>query len=118
MAAHDDAVDAYLGAFPEDVREVLERVRATIHEALPGAEERISYQIPTVTLGGKSIVYFAGWAQHVSVYPVPEGDEQLVADLAPYRSGKGTAKFPLDKPVPYDLIGRIAKGLAERQGLR
>jgi uncharacterized protein YdhG (YjbR/CyaY superfamily) len=108
MAETFDSVDEYIASFPDETRDVLIRIRRTLHEAVPGAAEKISYQIPTLTVDGKPVVHFAGWAKHVSVYPLPEGDEALVADLAPYRSGPGTAKFPLNKPIPYDLIDRIA----------
>ncbi|RST13830.1 hypothetical protein E2C00_19010 [Streptomyces sp. WAC05374] len=116
MAEHFASVDDYLGSFPGDVRTVLDRVRRTIHEAAPeGVGERISYGIPAVTLDRRNLVYFAGWKQHVSVYPVPEGDEAFQRDIQPYRSGKGTLKFPLDAPVPYELIARVVRHLvAER----
>lgn len=115
LAAEFDTVDAYVASFPEPVRAVLEQIRSTLHEAVPGAGEKISYEIPTLTVNGSAIVYFAGWKHHVSVYPLPEGDAAFAADLAPYRSGPGTAKFLLKKPIPYDLIGRIATFLvAER----
>ncbi|MGW0177343.1 iron chaperone [Rhodococcus sp. NPDC003322] len=115
MAADFESVDAYLETFSGETRAVLDKVRTTLHDAIPGAGEKISYQIPTLTLDGKNVVHFAGWAKHVSVYPLPAGDEQFAADLAPYRSGPGTAKFPLSKPIPYELIGRIASFLvAER----
>ncbi|MGW0042502.1 iron chaperone [Rhodococcus sp. NPDC003348] len=115
MAVDFESVDAYLETFSGETRAVLDKVRTTLHDAIPGTGEKISYQIPTLTLDGKNVVHFAGWAKHVSVYPLPAGDEQFTADLAPYRSGPGTAKFPLNKPIPYELIGRIASFLvAER----
>ena len=77
----------------------------------------ISYGIPTITLDDKYVVYFAGWAHHISVYPAPDGDQSLSAEIAPYRAAKGTLKFPLGKPVPYELIGKVAAALArERRG--
>jgi uncharacterized protein YdhG (YjbR/CyaY superfamily) len=109
------SVDDYIRSFPDDVRVVLEKVRKTIRKAVPNGEETISYQIPTVTLDGKYLVYFAGWKSHISVYPLPTGDEAFERDLDPYRSGKGTAKFPLSKPIPYDLIKRIAALLVEQR---
>lgn len=115
MTTKFDTVDAYLASFPEATRTVLERVRGVLHDQIPGAGEKISYDIPTVTAAGKPVVYFAGWKNHVSVYPLPDGDEAFDADLAPYRSGPGTAKFPLRKPIPYELIGRIAALLAEQR---
>jgi uncharacterized protein YdhG (YjbR/CyaY superfamily) len=82
---------------------------------VPKAEEKISYQIPTFALDGRYLVYFAGWKNHISVYPLPEADEAFERELAPYKSGKGTVKFPLNKPIPYDLIGRLAALLAEQR---
>lgn len=101
-------VEAYLAALPEPVRPVLADVRAVILGALPDAGEKISYGMPTVTLDGRSVVHYAAWKAHVSVYPVPVGDADLERELAPYRSGPGTLKFPLDQPIPYELIGRVA----------
>jgi uncharacterized protein YdhG (YjbR/CyaY superfamily) len=105
-------VDDYIASFPEETQAVLQQMRRAIHDAVPGAGEKISYQIPTVTLDGKAVVYFSGWAKHVSLYPVPDGDAALDDELAPYRAGKGTLKFPLAKPIPYELIGRAAAQLA------
>jgi uncharacterized protein YdhG (YjbR/CyaY superfamily) len=110
-----ETVEAYLASFPDEVRPVLEQVRRTIRTAVPGAEETISYDIPTFKLGGRAVVYFAGWKHHVSVYPIPQGDEALERDLAPFRAAKGTLKFPLDRPVPYELIGRAAALLAAQR---
>ena len=71
-----------------------------------------------MTVGGKAVVYFSGWKEHISVYPVPDLDEVLSERLEPYRSGKGTVKFQLDEPIPYDLIGRLASLLADQRGPR
>jgi uncharacterized protein YdhG (YjbR/CyaY superfamily) len=109
--AHD-TVDDYLAGFPAETRAVLTEIRRTMHAAVPGAGETISYDIPALTLGGRTIVHYAGWKHHVSVYPVPDGDDAYQAAVAPYRSGASTAKFPLARPVPYDLIARIAELLA------
>ena len=76
----------------------------------------ISYDMPTLTLHGRSVVHFAGWKGHVSVYPLPSGDAEFEAAVAPYRSGASTARFPLSEPVPYDLVARIAELLARRHG--
>jgi uncharacterized protein YdhG (YjbR/CyaY superfamily) len=107
------SVDEYLAAQPESVQVVLHRVRDAIRKALPGAEEAISYQIPTFKLQGSYVVYFAGWKRHFSLYPA---GARLVAafedDLAPYEVEKGTIRFHLSEPVPVRLIGRIAKFLA------
>jgi uncharacterized protein YdhG (YjbR/CyaY superfamily) len=107
------SVDEYIATQPEDAQPILQRVRSTIRKALPGAEEVISYQIPTYKLRGGYVVYFAGWKQHYSLYPA--GRDLVAAfqaDLAPYEVNTGTIRFPLSKPVPVRLIGRIAKFLA------
>ncbi|MGV9413612.1 iron chaperone [Nocardia sp. NPDC003693] len=109
-------VQEYIAQFPPEVREVLETIRATVHEAVPGGTDAISYQIPAVKLDGKVVVFYGGWAEHVSVYPVPEGDAAFEGAIAPYRAGKGTLKFPLSEPIPYELIGQVAARLAERRG--
>jgi uncharacterized protein YdhG (YjbR/CyaY superfamily) len=100
-------VDEYVASFPPETRTVLEKVRRTMRSAAPGTEETISYGIPTFTLNGRYVIYFAGWKRHISIYPIPQGDEALRQDLAPYVAAKGTLRFPLDKPIPYDLIERL-----------
>jgi uncharacterized protein YdhG (YjbR/CyaY superfamily) len=113
------SVDEYIATHPEDVQAILQRVRSAIRKAVPGAEEGISYQIPTYKLHGGYVVYFAGWKQHYSLYPAPG---HLVAalkhDLAPYEVNKGTIRFPLSQPVPVKLIERIAKFLAKEAAER
>lgn len=110
------SVEEYIGSFPADVQAILQRVRRAILDAVPGAGETISYQIPTITLGGRPLLYFAGWKRHISVYPAPAGDEALERRLGPYRSAKSTLKFPLSQPVPYDLIAQVAElSLRQRQ---
>ena len=101
-------VDEYIATFPADVQAILQQVRQAILAAVPEPGEKISYQIPTITMDGEALLYFSGWKEHIAVYPLPDGDEALAAELTPYRSGKGTLKFPLKKPIPYDLIGRLA----------
>ena len=101
------SIDEYIGGFPDDVQQVLRQVRATIRDAAPDARETISYQIPTFALDGHPVVYFAGFKKHVSVYPAPVGSAEFAEEMAKYGSGRGTAKFPLDKPIPFDLIRRI-----------
>ena len=113
------SVDEYIASQPEAVQGFLERVRNTIRKAIPGAEEVISYQIPAYKLHGRAVLYFAGWKQHYSLYPVTD---QLVAafkdELAPYEVSKGTIRFPLSEPVPLNLIGRIAKFRAKEAAAR
>jgi uncharacterized protein YdhG (YjbR/CyaY superfamily) len=108
-------VDDYINSFPEEVQTVLEQVRQTIHSAAPGAGETISYQIPTITLDDKYLVYFAGWKHHVSLYPRPDVDAALEQELAPYRSGKGTVRFPLGEPIPHDLIRKLVALLVQQR---
>jgi uncharacterized protein YdhG (YjbR/CyaY superfamily) len=113
------SVDEYIATFPEGVQTILRRVRSTIGKALPGAEEAISYQIPTYRMHGGYVVYFGGWKQHYSLYPATG---HLVAafrdDLAPYEVSKGTIRFPLSQPVPVKLIERLAKFLAKEAAER
>ena len=104
-------LDQYIAGFPPDVRDVLETVRAAIRKALPGADEAISYGMPTFKRNGRYVIYFAGWKQHVSIYPVTA---RLAAafkkEFARYEmSGKGTIRFPLSEPAPVKLIAAIAK---------
>lgn len=113
------SVDEYIAAQPERTRPVLERVRGVLRRALPGAEETISYQIPTYKVGGRAVVYFAGWKAHYSVYPVTAAVRAELGDaLGPYEVGKGTIRFPLDRPVPAGLIARIAKTRAREEAGR
>jgi uncharacterized protein YdhG (YjbR/CyaY superfamily) len=107
------SVNEYIAARPENVQAILERVRAAIRKALPDAEEVISYQIPTYKLNGRYVVYFAGWKEHYSIYPVTKRVvAALKKDLAPYEVSKGTVRFPLSQKVPVRLIQRITKLLA------
>lgn len=102
-------VDAYIADFPPQVRKILEQVRATIRATVPEAEEKISYGIPSFTLNGTYLIYFAGYKNHFSIYPVPGGSEAFAKKVAPYKKGKGTLQFSLDKPVPIDLINSVVK---------
>ncbi|MBA2463552.1 MAG: DUF1801 domain-containing protein [Nocardioidaceae bacterium] len=111
-------IDDYVRTFPDEVRTRLEQVRQTIHQAVPGAGEKISYQIPTITLDDRSLVHFAGWKHHVSLYPVPEGDDTLTHDLSPYLSGKSTVRLPHDAPLPSDLVARVASALVDQRDQR
>lgn len=101
-------IDEYIGDYPDEVRERLEKIRRTIHGVAPGAVETISYQIPAFKIDGKFLVYFAAFPGHISIYPIPAGDADFTKDIAPYVKGKGTLQFPLRKPIPYDLVEKIA----------
>ncbi len=114
-------VDEYLRSFPPAVRSVLEKIRKTIKSAAPGAEENISYGIPGYKYNGM-LIYFAGFKNHVSVYPAPRSAEEFKKELGAYKGGKGTVQFPLGKPVPLDLVSRIVrfrmKANDEKAGLK
>lgn len=108
------SVDQYLATKPDDVQAILQRVRATIRKAVPGTEEVISYQIPAYKVQADTVLFFAGWKQHFSLYPVTDAlVEKFHDEIAPYKVSKGTIRFPLDQPVPVTLIGRIAKFRAQ-----
>ena len=113
------SVDEYIASKPPELQRVLERVRAIVRRALPGVEEGISYQIPAYTLHGRRVLYFAGWKEHVSLYPATE---RLVAafaeELAGYEISKGTIRFPLARAMPARLIAAIARFLAQESARR
>ena len=102
-------IDDYIAGFPEDVQEIMQKIRTTIKKAAPKAEETISYKMPTFNLNGHYLVYFAAYKKHVGMYPVPAGDAAFNQEIEAYQSGKGTLQFPLDKPIPYKLIRKIVK---------
>jgi len=101
-------MDEYIAGFPPDIQEILEKIRMTIRKAAPDAEETIKYQIPTFTLKG-NLVHFAAFKKHIGFYPPSTGNEELKHELSVYEGPKGSLKFPLDKPIPFDLIGEIVK---------
>ena len=101
------SIDEYIARFPPETQQALEELRALVRECAPDATETISYAIPTFDLNGHHLVHFAGYAKHIGFYPVPSAMESFKEELAPYRSGKGSAQFPLGLPLPADLIRRI-----------
>jgi uncharacterized protein YdhG (YjbR/CyaY superfamily) len=101
-------IDEYIAGFPPDVQEILQKIRAIIRKAAPGAEETIKYQMPTFVLHG-NLVHFAAFKNHIGFYPVPTGIEAFKRELSAYEGGKGSVQFPLDQPIPYGLIGKIVK---------
>lgn len=108
-----ESIDEYIAAQPESSRAVLGKVRAAIGKALPGSREVISYGIPAYRFEGHVVIFFAGWKEHFSIYPVTEGIRaQLSEELAPYPFSKGTVRFPLGGRVPVGLIGKIARLLS------
>jgi uncharacterized protein YdhG (YjbR/CyaY superfamily) len=108
-------VDEYIAAFYPDVQAILKRIRLTIHNVAPDAQETISYRIPTFTQHGV-LVYFAAFRNHIGLYPPVSGDARLEKAIAPYAGAKGNLRFPLNQPIPYDLIERIVK-LRAKQNL-
>lgn len=102
-------VDEYIAGFPKETQEVLEQIRSLIKKTAPAAVEKISYAIPAFNLNNQNIIYFAGYKNHVSVYPVPKGDEAFQKEIAGFRTGKGTLQFPLDKSLPLQLIKKVVK---------
>ncbi len=106
--AAPQTIDEYIAGFPTDVQEVLQKIRMAIHEAAPQATEKISYQMPTFYLKG-NLVHFAAFKEHIGFYPVPTGIEKFKKELSVYKQGKGSVQFPLDQPMPYDLITKIVK---------
>ena len=101
-------IDEYIGTCSPDVREILEEIRRTIREAAPDAQETISYSIPAFKLNGV-LVYFAAFKKHIGFYPPIDDDAKLKNAAARYAGDKGSLRFPLDEPIPYDLIRRIVK---------
>lgn len=107
-------IDEYISAFPPDVQSILEKIRLTVREAAPQAEERISYRMPAFAMKG-ILIYFAAFKNHIGVYPPVRGDEKLNKKLSRYRGEKGNLKFPLDEPIPYELISQIVKFKVKEQ---
>lgn len=101
-------MDEYIADFPKDVQTILKKIRATVKKAAPEAEETINYGIPTFTLKG-NLVHFAGYKSHIGFYPTPSGIEKFKMELSVYEGAKGSVKFPLDRPIPYELIAKIVK---------
>ncbi len=102
-------IDEYIAGFPKETQKILEQIRVTIKKAVPGVEETISYAIPAFTLKGRYLVYFAGYKNHIGLYPAPRGNEAFKKELSVYKGGKGTVQFPLEKPMPLNLIIKIVK---------
>lgn len=101
-------IDEYIASFPADVQVVLERIRSTIRQAAPDAQETISYKIPAFTLNG-NLVYFAAFKKHIGFYPPVRGDAKLQNAISIYAGDKGNLRFPLDQPIPYHVIEKIVK---------
>ncbi|WP_348822919.1 iron chaperone [Flavobacterium aestuarii] len=107
MKINYKSVDEYIKTFPDEVQLILEKVRKTIIEKAPEAVESISYGMPAYKTNGKPLVYFAGYQKHIGFYATPTGHSEFANDLSKFKQGKGSVQFPIDEPVPYDLIERI-----------
>jgi uncharacterized protein YdhG (YjbR/CyaY superfamily) len=102
-------INEYIAAFPPEVQEKLQGIRAVIRRAAPDSEEAIRYGIPTFRLAGNNLVHFAAFKDHLSFFPTPSGVAKFREELSSYKMSKGTIQFPLDEPVPYDLVERITQ---------
>ncbi|MEX0966943.1 MAG: DUF1801 domain-containing protein [Bacteroidia bacterium] len=103
------SVDEYISNFPGNVQILLNRIRSIIKEKAPDSIEGISYGIPGYKTNGKPLVYFAGYKNHIGFYATPSGHEAFIEELSKYKQGKGSIQFPLDKPIPFDLISRMVE---------
>jgi uncharacterized protein YdhG (YjbR/CyaY superfamily) len=101
-------IDEYIGAFPPGVQNILKHIRETIHETAPEAGEAIKYGIPTFTLNG-NLVHFAAFEHHIGFYPTPSAIDAFKGELSQYNTTKGTVRFPIDEPVPFDLVKRMVQ---------
>lgn len=110
-----ETIDEYIDAFPPEIRAILQQIRQTIRDHAPLAEEAIRYHMPTFRLNG-NLVHFAVFKTHIGFYPTPSGIENFKAELAGYDTSKGTIRFALDQPIPYELIGKIVRFRVEEQG--
>jgi uncharacterized protein YdhG (YjbR/CyaY superfamily) len=111
------SIDEYIAGFPADVQAILGQIRSTIREAAPDAVETIKYQMPTFVLNG-NLVYFAAWKEHIGFYPPVSGDDALEKEVSIYEGEKGALRFPLDEPIPFELIRRIVKLRVEQNSER
>jgi len=106
MNTHFKTIDEYINTFPEDIQIILEKMRQTIRKAAPEVSEVISYRMPGFKLNG-SLVWFAAFKNHIGFYPTSSGIEAFKNELSSYKTSKGAIQFPLDKPIPYDLVENI-----------
>jgi uncharacterized protein YdhG (YjbR/CyaY superfamily) len=115
MADHSGTVDDYIRGYPADVQGILREIQRRIAVLVPAAGEKISYQMPTVTMSGEALLYYAAWKQHIGMYPIPPAGPALEQQLAPYRAAKDTVRFTYKKPIPYELIDDVVAMLVSRR---
>ena len=104
-----NSIDEYIAQFQPEIQEILQKIREIIHEVAPDIVETISYQMPAFLFHGKPLAYFAVFKKHIGFYPTPTGIDEFQEDLSAYKQGKGSVQFPLNKPVPFELIKRIVQ---------
>lgn len=102
-------IDEFISQYPFEVQAILQKIRAAIQKSAPGAEEAMAYGIPTFRLNGKNLVHFSAFKAHIGFYPTPSGIEKFKKELSVYEGAKGSVRFPLTKPIPYALIGKIVQ---------
>ena len=107
-------VDEYVAGLPEDVRDRMETLRALVHRVAPGAEERISYAMPTFTLDGRPVVHLAAWKKHIALYPLPELDDDAAGEAEQWRGAKDAMHLPHDRPLPIELLETVVAALVAR----
>jgi uncharacterized protein YdhG (YjbR/CyaY superfamily) len=118
MRVNVKTVDEYINSFPADTQKHLKKVRDVIKKSAPDSVESISYGMPAYKIFGKPLVYFAGYEKHIGFYATPTGHSEFAGELSGYKQGKGSVQFPLDKPIPLDLISRITKFRVKESTLR
>jgi len=104
-----DEIEAYIQNFPDNVQDILRKIRNLIKENAPGAAEQVAYRMPAYKLNKKPLVYFAAFKQHIGLFATPSAHSEFKEELSKYKHGKGSVQFPLNQPIPYDLIERIVK---------
>jgi uncharacterized protein YdhG (YjbR/CyaY superfamily) len=109
MRQKPNSIDEYIASFPNEVQEILHTIRAIIKEKAPDAVEGFSYDMPAYKTHGRVLVYFAGFKKHIGFYATPSGHQEFSKELSKYKQGKGSVQFPLNQPIPYDLIGQIVE---------
>lgn len=109
MATSRSPIEKYIVQFPAGTQKLLKQIYRTMRAELPKVDEVISYGIPTFKINGKAVIYFAGFRDHVSVYPIPRGSAAFQKQVDKYQTGRGTLRFPLDKPLPLAFIRNAAK---------
>ncbi|MGV1037665.1 MAG: iron chaperone [Candidatus Nanopelagicales bacterium] len=115
MVKNPQTVDGYIADFPVDVQDILQRLRSTVVEAVPGSTETIRYGMPAAMLDGHYVIHYAAWKKHIGLYPVPLFEGPLEQELAPLRASKDTIHLRYSEPIQYDLVARLVAALVQRR---